>query len=128
MAIRMYHTCCSAERLEGPPALPGPTSRLRHSCHQRADLAERQGGRGGQLRLERTKHQHGIQERKLLCKQRRDVVLPWPFSCDGDSAVILIVWAAGVDERVGVEGEEDEHCPDHRRQAAAGRTPCQEDH
>lgn len=56
MAFRMCHDifimCSFAERLEGPSALPGPASRLRHGRHQRADVAERQRGGGGQLRLE----------------------------------------------------------------------------
>ena len=35
---------------------------------------------------------------------------------------------AGFDERAGATREEDEQRPGHRRQAAEGRTPCQEDH
>lgn len=44
--------CSVAERLKGPSPPPGAAPRLRHGRHQRADVAERQRGRGGQLRLE----------------------------------------------------------------------------
>lgn len=39
----------------------------------------------------------------------------------------VVFSGAGFDERAGAQGEEDEQCPGHRRQAAEGRTPRQED-
>lgn len=43
---------------------PGEPARLRVAGHSGAHLAEREGGRGGGLRLERSQQQH-LQEKRL---------------------------------------------------------------
>lgn len=47
--------------------------------------------------------------------------------CCGDGGLMLVP-GAGLDEGAGAEREEDEQRPGHRRPAAEGRTPCQENH
>ena len=54
------------ELQQSPSAQSGPAPGLRERRHQGADVAQRERGRGGQLRLERPQLQHGRQEGQLL--------------------------------------------------------------
>lgn len=58
--------CVRTDLFEGPSPLPGPAPRLCCGSNQGADVAEREGGGGSELRLERQEHQHDGQERQLL--------------------------------------------------------------
>lgn len=53
------------------PAELGEPARLCVALHRGADLAQREGGGGDRLRLERQQPQHERQERITQCKRRK---------------------------------------------------------
>lgn len=53
------------------PAELGEPARICVALHWRADLAQREGGGGDCLRLERQQHQHKRQERTIQCEWRK---------------------------------------------------------
>lgn len=89
-------------------------------------MAEREGGGGGALRLERTQHQHGLQERKLLGAGNIPSEPSGVLKAGSDSGCGFC--AAGSDERAGAPGEEGERRSDLWRQTAARWTSCAADH
>lgn len=126
--------CPVAELLQGPAAAPGQPPCVRGSGHQGADVAEREGGGGGRLRLERAQQQHGRQEGELLGRalqgQAGGGEGPQGPRCCFHRHVLrapLSVCSAGADARAGAAGAQDQGDPEHGRPAAARGPPGEAD-